>query len=84
MRHSRALLADEPARRYADRIDWLELDPRWRALSATAVRERLARGEPAAEWLPEPVERYLRRARVRSSAHVKPPNQASARSARFA
>ncbi len=55
-----SLLADEPARRYADRVDWLELDPRWRALSATAVRERLARGEPAAEWLPEPVARYLR------------------------
>jgi nicotinic acid mononucleotide adenylyltransferase len=55
-----SLLADEPARRYADRVDWLELDPRWRALSATAVRERMARGEPAAEWLPEPVARYLR------------------------
>ena len=55
-----SLLAAEPARRYADRVDWLELDPRWRALSATAVRERLARGEPAAEWLTEPVARYLR------------------------
>jgi hypothetical protein len=25
------------------------------------VRERLARGEIPSEWLPEPVERYLRR-----------------------
>ncbi len=56
-----ARLAAEPARRFADRIDWLGLDPRWRPLSASAVRERLARGEVPSEWLPEPVERYLRR-----------------------
>jgi nicotinic acid mononucleotide adenylyltransferase len=56
-----ARLAAEPARRFADRIDWLLLDPRWRPLSASAVRERLARGEIPSEWLPEPVERYLRR-----------------------
>jgi nicotinic acid mononucleotide adenylyltransferase len=55
-----SLLAAEPRRRYADRVDWLDLDPRWRALSATSVRERVARGEPADEWLPEPVARYLR------------------------
>jgi nicotinic acid mononucleotide adenylyltransferase len=56
-----ARLASEPARRFAERIDWLVLDPRWRAVSASAVRERLARGEIPSEWLPEPVERYLRR-----------------------
>src|SRR5262249_25046739 len=50
-----------PERRFADRIDWLGLDPRWRQLSASAVRERLARGDVPSEWLPEPVERYLRR-----------------------
>jgi nicotinic acid mononucleotide adenylyltransferase len=54
-------LAAEPARRFADRIDWLALDPRWRPLSASAVRERLARGETPSGWLPEPVERHLRR-----------------------
>jgi nicotinic acid mononucleotide adenylyltransferase len=56
-----ARLAAEPARRFADRIDWLALDSRWRRLSASAVRERLARGEIPSEWLPEPVERHLRR-----------------------
>ncbi|HSD10370.1 MAG TPA: hypothetical protein VLF14_05280 [Candidatus Binatia bacterium] len=54
------LVAAEPARRYADCVEFLEFDPRWRTLSATAVRERLARGESAEEWLPEPVTRYLR------------------------
>jgi len=56
-----ARLAAEPARRFVDRIDWLALDPRWRPISATAVRERLARGEIPREWLPEAVEHYLRR-----------------------
>jgi nicotinic acid mononucleotide adenylyltransferase len=60
-REFEARLATDPARRFADRIDWLALDPRWRLLSASAVRERLARGEIPSEWLPEPVERYLRR-----------------------
>ena len=59
--HLSRLLEREPARRFADRIEWLELDPRWREVSATAVRKRLARGDTPAEWLPEPVERYLRR-----------------------
>jgi len=55
------LIAREPAaRRHAARIDWLELDTRWRELSATAVRERLERGEVPDEWLPAPVARYLR------------------------
>ena len=48
------------AKRFADAIDWVEIDPSWRELSASAVRERLARGESAADWLPEVVERRLR------------------------
>ena len=53
-----AILAREPARRFEQSIDWLELDPRWRNASSTQVRESLARGELPA--LPPPVERYLR------------------------
>jgi len=56
-----AMLAGEPeASRHAARIDWLELDPRWRELSATAVRERLVRGDVPDEWLPPAVASYLR------------------------
>jgi nicotinamide-nucleotide adenylyltransferase len=51
--------ADEPARRHAERIDWLELDSRWRGVSATQVRERLARGDVPQEWLPAEVSRFL-------------------------
>lgn len=54
------LLEKPPARSFARRIEWLDLDPEVREVSATAVRERLARGEAASEWLPPPVERYLR------------------------
>jgi len=53
-------LAPHPAHQFADRIEWLDLDPCWRPLSATAVRERLARGDIPTDWLPEAVERYLR------------------------
>jgi nicotinic acid mononucleotide adenylyltransferase len=58
------LLEQGPARPFADRIEWLELDPDVRDVSATAIRERLARGEPVSEWLPPPVERYLRGRKV--------------------
>jgi nicotinamide-nucleotide adenylyltransferase len=54
------LLREPPARAFAHRIEWLDLDPRVREVSSTAVRERLARGEPASEWLPPTVDRYLR------------------------
>lgn len=54
------LLEQQDARPFADRIEWLELDSRVRDVSATAIRERLARGEPVSEWLPPTVERYLR------------------------
>jgi nicotinamide-nucleotide adenylyltransferase len=54
-------LLEEPlSRAFGRHIEWLELDPAVRKVSSTAVRERLARGEPAAEWLPPSVERYLR------------------------
>jgi nicotinamide-nucleotide adenylyltransferase len=56
----RGLLAHDPAKRHAGRIRWLELDPRWRSLSATAVRERLAAGALPGEWLPTAVARFLR------------------------
>jgi nicotinic acid mononucleotide adenylyltransferase len=55
-----AMLGAGPARRFSERVDWLDLDPRWRTLSATAVRDRLVHGEAVEEWLPEPVARYLR------------------------
>lgn len=56
-----ARLLEEPtARAYAHRIEWLDLDPRVREVSSSAVRARLARGEPASEWLPPAVDRYLR------------------------
>jgi len=54
------LLEQGPGRPFADRIEWLELDAEVRDVSATAIRERLARGEPVSEWLPPSVERYLR------------------------
>jgi nicotinamide-nucleotide adenylyltransferase len=54
------LLERGPARPFAHRIEWLELDAEVRDVSATAIRERLARGEPVSEWLPPSVERYLR------------------------
>jgi nicotinic acid mononucleotide adenylyltransferase len=53
-------LLDRPeARAHAGRIEWLELGERWQALSATRVRERLARGEVPEEWLAQNVARYL-------------------------
>jgi len=54
------LLEEPPARRFADRIGWLELDPRVRDVSSSAVRDRIVRGDAAAEWLPPAVDRYLR------------------------
>lgn len=54
------LLAQPAARPFAHRIGWLELDPGVREVSSSAVRERLARGELASEWLPPAVDRYLR------------------------
>ena len=54
------LLEKPPARSFGRRIEWLDLDPEVRDVSATAVRERLARGDRASKWLPPPVERYLR------------------------
>ena len=53
-------LLDRPeARPYVARIEWLEIGARWRELSATRVRERLARGEVPHEWLAPNVARYL-------------------------
>lgn len=57
------------ARPHAARLDWLELDPRWRDVSATAVRERLARGEIPAEALPPVVAEFVR---SRREAFAKP------------
>ena len=54
------LIEREPAQRHAAKIDWLELDPRWLELSATAVRERLLAGELPEDSLPAPVAGYLR------------------------
>jgi nicotinic acid mononucleotide adenylyltransferase len=54
------LLETAPARPHRDRVEWVELDPRWRELSATAVREQLSDGELPDDWLPGPVARYLR------------------------
>jgi nicotinic acid mononucleotide adenylyltransferase len=56
----RRLLDKPPASSFARHIEWLDVDPEVRDVSATAVRERLARGDRASEWLPPPVERYLR------------------------
>lgn len=54
-------LLDRPeARPYVGRIGSLDLGERWRDLSATRVRERLARGEVPQEWLPPSVARFLR------------------------
>lgn len=50
-----------PARRFAERIHRLNLPPEFDALSATAVRERLRRGEPIWDCVPEPVARYIYR-----------------------
>ena len=47
------------ARPHAERIGWLELDSRWRQVSATQVRDRLARGDLPQEWLPPEVSRFL-------------------------
>lgn len=55
----RVLLDRPPACDYAERIGWLALDPRWRLLSATRVRQRLARGEVPLEWLPPEVAAFL-------------------------
>jgi nicotinamide-nucleotide adenylyltransferase len=53
-------LLDRPeARPYVGRIEWIEISARWRELSATRVREHLARGEVPQEWLAPDVARYL-------------------------
>jgi nicotinic acid mononucleotide adenylyltransferase len=64
------LLERPEALPYVGRIERLDLGVRWRDLSATRVRERLARGEVPGEWLPPNVARYLgrRRAAVFTSA----------------
>lgn len=54
------LLAAAPASGHRSRVEWIELDPRWRDVSATAVRERLRLGEVPDEWLPAVVARHLR------------------------
>lgn len=54
------LLADPVAFRFRERIDWLELDPRWRDVSATSIRDALQRGGDVSEWLPAEVEEHLR------------------------
>jgi nicotinamide-nucleotide adenylyltransferase len=54
------MLGVAPASLHRERVEWIELDPRWRDVSATAVRERLGRGEVPDEWLPAVVARYLR------------------------
>jgi nicotinamide-nucleotide adenylyltransferase len=59
------LLAQPSARPFAERVDWLEVDPAVRDISSTAVRERLERGERVSEWLPAAVERYVRRRAAR-------------------
>ncbi len=57
------ILERPAARRYASRIDWLDLDPLWRDVSSTAVRDRISRGESVEAWLPRAVEEYLGRRR---------------------
>jgi nicotinamide-nucleotide adenylyltransferase len=53
-------LAAAPASRHRERVEWIELDPRWRDVSASAVRERLGHGDVPDEWLPAVVARVLR------------------------
>ena len=63
-------LEETHAKPHAERLGWLELDPRWRTISATAVRERLARGEIPGEWLPPEVVSFLEtRLTAFSAAH---------------
>jgi nicotinic acid mononucleotide adenylyltransferase len=54
-----ALLEEEHAKPHAEGLGWLELAPKWRAISATAVRERLVLGEIPAELLPPEVAAFL-------------------------
>lgn len=55
------LLARPPADRFADRFRWLDLDRRWRDVSATTVCARLARGEDVSSWVPSEVMEFLHR-----------------------
>lgn len=72
------LLATPVARRFAHRFDWLELAPRWRTLSATAVRDRLERDEHVEQWLPPVVAAF-----VRESGAFREPDRYAARIARL-
>jgi nicotinic acid mononucleotide adenylyltransferase len=54
------LLAAAPASHHRGRVQWIDLDRRWRDVSATAVRDRLRRGDVPDEWLPAVVARALR------------------------
>lgn len=47
-----ALLATPPNRPYADRVQFLPLDPALQALSSTELRARIARGDPIADGAP--------------------------------
>ena len=53
------LLAQDLARPFADRVDWLELDCDVREVAASDIRRRLSRGEHAGEGLPAAVTSYL-------------------------
>lgn len=58
-------LLDRPeARPFRERVEWLALDPRWSDVSATAVREAVARGEDPSGLLPPAVAERLRRLRA--------------------
>jgi nicotinic acid mononucleotide adenylyltransferase len=54
------LLADRLGSRFRERIDWLALDPRWRDVSATSIRDALARREDVSQWLPAEITEHLR------------------------
>ena len=47
---------------YLGRIKAMGLDPAFSSVSSTQVRERLRRGEPVSQLVPEPVERVIQRA----------------------
>jgi len=54
------LLAQDVARPFAARVEWLELDCDVRDVAASDIRQRLSRGEHAGEGLPAAVTSYLR------------------------
>lgn len=54
-----ACLEAPHAKPYAGEVTWLDLDPRWRSVSATAVREALAAGEIPRHLLPDEAVAYL-------------------------